>query len=44
MLEQRHLSAPGILFSMSHPGYMRFNIAATLDGVVIAALARMLGR
>jgi len=44
LLEQGHLTAPGRLFSLAHASHMRFNIATMLEGDVLSALARVLGR
>ncbi len=44
LLEQGHLTAPGRLFSLKHASHMRFNIATVLEGNVLSALARALGR
>lgn len=46
MLEQNHLTAPGMLFSteIKHKSYMRFNITNTLENNVLPSLARLLGR
>jgi DNA-binding transcriptional MocR family regulator len=44
LLEQGHLTAPGRLFSLAHASHMRFNIATTLEGDALSALARAIGR
>jgi DNA-binding transcriptional MocR family regulator len=44
LLKQGHLVAPGILFSLEHSSFMRFNVTETLQSDLLPSLAKELGR